>query len=140
MTIAAQIDSYIQEQPEPKRGDLRALHQLALQVLPEGQLWFLDGKNAAGKIVSNPNIGYGSFSIRYADGSSRAFYRLGLCANATGLSVYIMTFADKSHLAETYAHLLGKAKVTGYCIRFKALKDIDLSVLETALRDGAAQS
>jgi hypothetical protein len=31
---------------------------------------------------------------------------------------------------------LGKASVTGYCIKFKALKDIDIATLEAAMRGG----
>jgi hypothetical protein len=31
---------------------------------------------------------------------------------------------------------MGKATVTGYCIRFKSIKDIDLDVLQAAMRYG----
>lgn len=133
------IAAYIASQPEPKRSDLLALDRLVSAVIPDGKRWFLDGRNAAGKVVSNPNIGYGAFTIRYADGSTKEFYRIGLSANTTGVSVYLMTITDKAHLAATYGARLGKASVTGYCIKFKALRDIDLGVLEAAIRDGAAQ-
>lgn len=43
---------------------------------------------ADGKVVANPNIGYGVYPIAYADGSSRESYRIGLSANTTGISVY----------------------------------------------------
>ena len=33
---------------------------------------------------------------------------------------------------------IGKANVTGYCIRFKTLKDINLDILEAAIRYGVA--
>jgi len=39
-------------------------------------------------------------------------------------------------LATTYGKKIGKASVTGYCIKFKALKDIHLEVLEAIVRDG----
>jgi hypothetical protein len=32
---------------------------------------------------------------------------------------------------------LGKASVSGYCIKFKTLKDINTDVLEAAIRYGA---
>lgn len=104
--------------------------------MPACKLWFLDGKNSEGKIVSNPNIGYGSHTIKYADGTTREFYQIGLSANTTGISVYIMGIEDKKYLAETYGVKLGKASITGYCIKFKALKDINIDVLEAAMRDG----
>jgi hypothetical protein len=43
---------------------------------------------------------------------------------------------DKTYLAKKYAEKLGKASVTGYCIKFKALKDINIDVLEEAIRYG----
>ena len=136
MSIQEQIDAYIASQPEPKRSDLQALHQRILQVSPDCRRWFNDGKNSEGKIVSNPNIGYGFYTIQYADGSSREFLRIGLSANTTGISVYIMGIPDKTYLATTYGKSLGKASVTGYCIKFKNLKDINAAVLEAAVRYG----
>jgi hypothetical protein len=136
MTILQQIDTYIASQPEPKRSDLQALHRLILQVSPACQLWFTDGKNSEGKTIANPNIGYGVYTIQYADGTSREFYRIGLSANTTGISVYILGIKDKTYLATTYGKELGKASVTGYCIKFKTLKDIHLDILEAAIRYG----
>jgi hypothetical protein len=136
MSVREQINEYITGQPEPKRSDLQALHRIIMKVRPECKLWFLDGKNSEGKIVSNPNIGYGSYTIKYADGTTREFYQIGLSANKTGISVYILGLEDKKYLAEAYAKDLGKASVTGYCIRFKTLKDINIDVLEAAIRFG----
>ena len=137
MSVQEQIKKYITSQPEPKRSDMEALHKLILQVLPGCKLWFLDGKNSENKTVSNPNIGYGSHTIIYADGKTREFYQIGLSANTTGISVYIMGITDKTYLAHTYGKKLGKASVTGYCIKFKALKDINIDVLEAAILYGA---
>lgn len=136
MTIREQIDAYIAGQPAAKQSDLRALDRLILEVLPRGKLWFLDGKDGAGKTVSNPNAGYGTQTMTYADGSARDFYQIGLSANTTGISVYIMGLDDKTYLPTTFGPTIGKASVTGYCIKFKALKDIDVDVLKAAIRDG----
>ena len=136
MNMQKQIKEYITGQPGPKRSDMQELHQLILQVLPKCKLWFLDGKDDKGKIVSNPNIGYGSYSIKYADGTTREFYQIGLSANKTGISVYILGIGDKTYLAKTYGEKIGKASVTGYCIKFKKIKDINLDVLEAAIQDG----
>lgn len=136
MTVQEQIKKYIAGQAEPKRGDMRELHRLTRRLLPRCKLWFLDGKDAKGKTVANPNIGYGSQTIKYADGKTREFYQVGMSANIAGISVYIMGIKDKKHLAKTYGKRLGKASVSGYCIKFKALKDIDVEVLEEAIRNG----
>jgi hypothetical protein len=133
MSVQEQIKKYIASQPEPKREDMQALHRTIIQVKPACKLWFLDGKNSENKTVSNPNIGYGLYTIKYADGTTREFYQLGLSANTTGISVYIMGIDDKTYLAKTYGKKLGKANVTGYCIKFKALKDINMETLEAAV-------
>ena len=140
MNTQEQIRKYIDGQPEPKRTDMQALHKLVLQVMPSCKLWFLDGKNIEGKTVSNPNIGYGLRTITYADGKTREFYQIGLSANTTGVSVYILGIEDKKYLAQTYGKKLGKASVTGYCIKFKNLNDINLDVLEAAIRYGIEQT
>src|SRR6187401_1117990 len=140
MNVPEQIEAYITSQPEPKRSDLQALHRLILRVLPATKLWFLDGKNEDGKTVSNPNIGYGFHTINYADGKTRDFYQIGLSANSTGISVYILGIDDKTYLARTYKSKIGKASVSGYCIRFKTLKDINFDILESAIRYGIKTS
>jgi hypothetical protein len=134
MTMEEQIHAYIAGQPEPKGDELRALHELILRISPTCKTWFLDGRNAEGKIVSNPNIGYGTQTIKYAGGKTREFYRIGLSANTAGISVYIIGLEDKKYLAETYGQKLGKAAVTGYCIKFRSLKDINTGALEEVIR------
>jgi len=136
MNTKEQIKQYITSHPEPKRSEMLELHQHILRVLPKCKLWFLDGKDDTGKIVSNPNIGYGSYNIQYADGSTREFYQIGLSANTSGISVYILGIRDKKYLAQTYGEKLGKAGVTGYCIKFKTIKDINVAILEDAIRYG----
>jgi hypothetical protein len=136
MNVQEQIKKYISSQPEPKCNDMQALHSAILQIMPTCKLWFLDGKNSEGKIVSNPNIGYGIQNIKYADGTSKEFYQIGLSANTTGISVYIMGIKDKKYLAQTYGEKLGKASVTGYCIKFKTIKDINIDILEAAIQYG----
>jgi hypothetical protein len=139
MNIQEQIKAYITSQPEPKSSDMQALHQSILEIMPACKLWFLDGKNSENKTVSNPNIGYGLQTIKYADGKTREFYQIGLSANTTGISVYIMGLKDKTYLTQTYGKALGKASVTGYCIKFKTLKEINLDILKAAVQYGAEQ-
>jgi hypothetical protein len=140
MSVQDQIKNYITSQPEPKQRDMQALHRIILQVMPESKLWFLDGKNSENKTVSNPNIGYGSYTIKYADGTTREFYQIGLSANKTGISVYILGIKDKTYLASTFGKKLGKASVSGYCIRFKTLKDINIDILQAAIQFGVGHS
>ncbi len=130
MSVEDQIVGYIADQSPAKSEELRDLHRQILEISPDAKLWFLDGRNDDGKVVSNPNIGYGSETISYASGDSKEFYKIGLSANTSGISVYIMGLKDKKYLPETYGSRLGKAKITGYCIKFKSVKDVDLGVLK----------
>jgi hypothetical protein len=139
MNVQSQIKEYLASQPEPKRSDMQELHRIIRKIMPACRLWFLDGKDSDNKTVSNPNIGYGLHTIQYADGKTREFYQIGLSANKTGISVYILGIKDKTFLARTYGKKIGKASVTGYCIKFKTLKDIHMEILEAAIRYGIEQ-
>lgn len=136
MSIPQQIQNYITSLPEPKRNEMEVLHQMILKINPKIQLWFENGLNEEGKVISNPNIGYGTYTINYANGKSREFFRIGLSANTKGISVYIMGIEDKKYLLDNFGSTIGKAKVTGYCINFKTIHDIQLEVLAEVLKFG----
>lgn len=101
MNVQEQIKAYIATLPEVKRADIEALHKRILQLWPKCKLWFLNGKDDKGKVVSNPNIGYGFQTIKYADGKTKAFYQIGISATKTGISVYVLGINDKTYLAQT---------------------------------------
>ena len=140
MGIETQIEAYLASLPARKQEDMRTLQRAILATHPGCRLWFLDGKDERGKVVSNPNIGFGELDKRYADGGTKAFYQVGISANTAGVSVYIMGIDDRTYLPRQYADAIGKATVTGYCIKFKALKDVDLDALKNAIRDGFDQA
>lgn len=139
MNTEEQINLYISSQPEPKRSNMQALHLLTLQVLPDCKLWFFDGTNSENKTVANPTIGYGFHTMKYANGKTADWFQIGLSANKTGISIYILGIKDKTYLAQTFGTKIGKASVTGYCIKFKTLKDINIDILEAAIRFGFEQ-
>lgn len=136
MNVEDQINAYINSQPEKKRNDMIELHRIIRNIMPGCILWYLDGKNEENKTVSNPNIGYGSYEILYTNGTSKAFYQVGLSANTGGISIYIMGIKDKAYLVSTFGDSLGKASVTGYCIKFKSLKDINMDALIAVIKYG----
>ena len=140
MNLQKQITEYIATQPEPKRTEMQELHDIILALMPRCKLWFLDGKDEKGKTVSNPNIGFGSQTIKYANGKTKEFYQIGISANTTGISVSIMGIDDKKHLNQTFGEELGKATVTGYCIKFRTLGDIKIDVLKAAMQYGIGQT
>ncbi|KGO93912.1 DUF1801 domain-containing protein [Flavobacterium subsaxonicum] len=136
MSIEEQIQNYIAGLPEPKSVDMQLLHKLILNVVAGGKLWFDNGINNENKTVSNPTIGYGFQVMKYANGKTRELFKIGLSANKTGISIYILGIEDKAYLAQTFTKEIGKASVTGYCIKFKTLKDINVDVLKAAVQYG----
>ena len=86
MDVPEQVEAYLASQPGPKQADLRRLHAHILAEFPGCRLWFTDGTNADGKVVANPNIGYGACTITYADGSSIALTSAAPSDNASGQS------------------------------------------------------
>jgi hypothetical protein len=136
MNVQQEVKAYINSQAEPKRSDMQALHQVLTQGSSGCRLWFSDGKNSDNKTVANPTIGYGFHKIRRANGKITDWFKIGVSANKSGISIYILGIEDKTYLARTYGKELGRASVTGYCIRFKTLKDINMPILEAAIRYG----
>lgn len=136
MDLNDQIKAYFDTLPEVKSQEMQNLHLMITEIMPDSKRWFLDGKDETGKVVSNPNVGYGSQILKYANGKTKEFYQIGISANTSGISVYIMGLEDKNYLPLNFGKEIGKAAVTGYCIKFKKLKDINLQVLEAAIRSG----
>ena len=136
MDIAERVEAYLASQSEPKQTDLRQLHAHMLAEFPDCMLWFNDGTNEDGKVVANPTIGYGAYTITYADGSSRESFRVGLSANTAGISVYVLGLDDKTYLSRTYGASIGKASVTGYCIKFRRVSVVNADALHAAIRHG----
>src|SRR3984885_1333954 len=101
MNVQEQIKNYITSQPEPKRSDMRELHRLTLEVSPECKLWFSNGKDSKNHTLSNPTIGYGFHTIKYANGKSREFFQIGVGGKKTRISVQNLGLKDKKYLAKT---------------------------------------
>ncbi len=136
MCVEDQIQNYINTQSQIKSIELQILHIRILSLSPDCKLWYLSGIDNQGKIVSNPNIGYGIQMKKYANGMNKEFYRIGLSANTSGISIYILGILDKNYLIQKYSKTIGKASITGYCIKFKTLQNINLDVLEDAIKYG----
>lgn len=136
MHIKEQIEQYIGSLEGFKSNEMEFLHQRILGILPECKLWYLDGKDVNGKIVSNPQIGYGVQKSNLTSAKTKELFQIGISSNSSGISVYILGLEDKLYLINTFGKSIGKAIVTGYCIKFKKLSDINIEVLDQAIVDG----
>jgi hypothetical protein len=115
--------------PDTRQQELQEFIRIVAQVAPQEKAAFFDGKDKEGKVVTNPTIGFGSYLHLYSDGRAEQMYRIGISPNATGFSIYVLGLKDKEILKTRYANSIGKAKVTGYCIKFKSLKDLDEKIV-----------
>jgi hypothetical protein len=135
MNVKSQINQLISTQAEPKQSEMQSIHNLIIELNPNCKLWFFDGKNDLGKQVAHPTIGYGEYTITYKNGSSRNFFKVGLLANPSGITIHVMGIKDKNFLLSTYGQDIGKAKIGTYAISFKAIKEINLNVLKIIIKN-----
>jgi len=91
-----QLFNFIGLQEVKLREELYILHELILRIKPHAQLWFFDGKNETGKIVTNPNMGYGTCMLKQAAKKTREFYRIGISPNLQGISIYVFGLEDEN--------------------------------------------
>ena len=109
-----------------RRAEVESIHRLIRKTVPK-----LDPHIRAGM------IGYGSFHYKYASGREGDWCAVALASQKNYISVYICATSDGKYVAEKYARELGKVSVGKSCIRFKSVADVNLGVMQKALRDGA---
>jgi hypothetical protein len=118
-------DEYIERLSEPRRGEIRALHELIRRSAPQLEPTMEFGL-----------LGYGRYHYRYASGREGDWMLVGLASNKNYISLYVMaTTADGRMLADTYSDRLPKASIGKSCIRFRRLGDVDQDALATLLRE-----
>src|SRR5690606_37584443 len=54
MSIPDQIKNFFVNLPANKRIEMETLHRRILELLPDKKLWYLDGRDETGKVVTNP--------------------------------------------------------------------------------------
>ena len=124
---AATHEEYIERLAEPRRGEIRALHELIRRTAPQLEPTMEFGM-----------LGYGKYHYHYASGREGDWQLVGVASNKNYISLYVTAAApDGGYLAETYKDQLPKASIGKSCIRFKRLGDVDQGVLERLVRNVA---
>lgn len=136
LDVQSQIQSHFENLENEKSFELQQLHSLILKINPTCKLWFDNGINAAGKVVTNPTIGYGLQTLLYANGETKDFFQIGICATTSGISIYFIGLKDKNILKEKFGSAIGKATITGYCVKYKRLTDLNIEILEKLIHFG----
>jgi uncharacterized protein YdhG (YjbR/CyaY superfamily) len=123
-TDAATHDEYIERLAEPRRSDVRALHELIRRTVPQLEPTMEFGM-----------LGYGKYHYKYPSGREGEWMLVAVASNKNYISLYVTPAApDGGYLAERYKEQLPKASIGKSCIRFKRLGDLDQDVLERLLR------
>lgn len=135
-TVQRSINAHFEKLESSKSDELQQLHSLILSINPACKLWFDNGINEVGKVVTNPTIGYGSLVLKYANGTSRDFFQIGICATTSGISIYLIGMQDKNAIKDLFGTALGKATITGYCVKYKRLSDLHIETLNKLIAFG----
>lgn len=124
---AATHDAYIDALDEPRRSDVRRLHVLIREAVPQLE-----------PTMEFNMLGYGKYRYRYATGRVGEWLLVGVASNKQAISLYVTAADQQGYLAERYAERLGKVSCGRSCIRFKKLDDLDLGALRELLQEAAA--
>jgi uncharacterized protein YdhG (YjbR/CyaY superfamily) len=124
MSDAATHDEYIERLAEPRRSEIRALHELIRRTVPQLEPTMEFGM-----------LGYGKYHYKYPSGREGDWMLVAVASNKNYISLYVTAAApDGGYLAERYQEQLPKASIGKSCIRFKRFGDVDQDVLERLLR------
>ena len=139
LDVQSQIQSHFENLENAKSFELQQLHKLIVKINPTCKLWFDNGINDEGKVVTNPTIGYGLQTRHYSKGQTKEFFQIGICATTTGISIYLIGIKDKNILKETFAPSIGKATITSYCVKYKHLSDLNSETLTKLIQFGFSE-
>ncbi|MGZ8781941.1 MAG: DUF1801 domain-containing protein [Gaiellaceae bacterium] len=120
-------EDYIAGIDEPRRSQVRQLHELIRAAAPELEPHVVSGM-----------IGYGSYHYVYASGREGDWPILALASRKAYISLYACAAVDGEYAAERYRDRLSKANIGKSCVRFKQPADLDRNALVELIRETAA--
>lgn len=113
-------EAFIEQIDEPRRSDIRRLHDLIRETAPKLE-----------PVVLGKMLGYGPYHYKYASGREGDTTVLSVANNKNYISLYVFCADEDGFLAERYRDALPKADIGKSCVRIKKVDDMD----EEALRD-----
>ena len=118
-------EHYFASLAEPRRRDMRALHEAICKTLPHHKAEMIAGF-----------VGYGKYRFKTASGREGDTGVVMLASQKQHISLYLGC-GDGESLAEKNKHRLGKLPVGKCCIRFRKLADLDLKVAMELVKETA---
>ncbi|MEN9406896.1 MAG: hypothetical protein RLZZ455_112 [Candidatus Parcubacteria bacterium] len=126
-TGAKTPEEYIRSIDEPRRSEMRKMHEFIISVVPDLKSFMISGM-----------IGYGSYHYVYASGREGDWSVIGLASQKNYISVYVCAVTEGVYIAEKYKKDLPKASIGRSCVRFKKIEDVDFGILKKMLLEAAA--
>lgn len=117
-------EEYINLIEEPRKGQIKAIHQFVLKTVPKLKPFIISGM-----------IGYGTYHYKSKSGREGDWAVVLLASQKNYISLYACGVKDGRYVVESYKKDLPKASIGKSCIRFKKLEDLDLNVLAKVLKE-----
>lgn len=125
-TSATTPEEYIEALEEPRRTDVRELHELIRSTAPD-----LEAR------IANGMLAYGSYHYRYASGREGDWFPVALASQKRYISLYVTAVEGNEYVAESFRDRLPKADIGRSCVRIKRLADVDRNALVDLIHKGA---
>jgi hypothetical protein len=119
---ASSPEEYIEKIDEPRKSQIRQLHEFILKTLPKQKPFMISGM-----------IGYGMFHYKSKSGREGDWCLIALASQKNYISLYACSIANGEYVAEKYKKDLPRANIGKSCIRFKKVEDVDLNVIKKLL-------
>lgn len=125
-TEAKTPDEYIEMLSEPRKSEIRQLHEFIQKLAPKLKPYIQHGM-----------IGYGKMPYKSKSGREGDWFVLGLASQKNYISIYSCAMKEGEYMAERNKDKLGKASVGRSCIRYRKFEDIPWKELGEVLKESA---
>ncbi|MPZ48168.1 MAG: hypothetical protein GEU75_02455 [Dehalococcoidia bacterium] len=121
-----EITTYIDSLEEPRRGQMRRMHEAIVRAAPQidMKLWDYSGKL----------IGYGTYHYKNKT-TEGDWFSLGLANRKSYISRYSMGLRDGKHLVEVYAQRLPGVKTGSSCLNITKPEQVSDGLIEELARE-----
>jgi hypothetical protein len=121
-TSAKTPEEYINLIEEPRKSEIKKLHDFILKTTPKQKPFIIAGM-----------IGYGLFHYKSKSGREGDWALIGLAVRKNYISLYICAADGKQYVAEKYVKDLPKTNIGRSCINIKKIEDVNFDVLKKIL-------
>lgn len=124
-TSAKTPEEYIAMIDEPRRSEIKTLHEFITKTIPDLKPHIMAGM-----------IGYGTYHYKYPSGREGDWAIIALANQKQYISIYVCASEGKQYIAEKNKEKLENASIGKSCIRYKRLSDINLEKLSEVIKEG----